>query len=137
MHFQISLSLWQLQVIRDLLCVRDIAEKSLNKLLLLVILKSSHRSGCSVEKCVLKNFANFTRKQLCWSLVSIKLEGLQLYLLKRDSNAGVFEWNLWNFWKHLFWRAYSSVKSFKAFLKFCKKVLSKIFEIVLNTPLSF
>ena len=129
MQFQISLSLWQLQVIRHLLCVRDIAEKSLNRLLLLVILKSSHRRGCPVEKCVLKNFANFTRKQLCWSPVSIKLEGLQLYLLKRDSNAGVVEWNLWNFWKHLFWRA--SVKSF------CKKVLSKIFEMVLNTPLSF
>ena len=34
-------------------CVRDIAETSLNRLLLFLILKSSHRS-CSVEKVFLK-----------------------------------------------------------------------------------
>ena len=37
------------------LCVRDIAETSLNRLLLFLILKSSHRNY-SVEKAVLKNF---------------------------------------------------------------------------------
>ena len=37
MHFQISLSLWELQVIKDLLCVRDIAGISSNRLLLLLI----------------------------------------------------------------------------------------------------
>ena len=34
---------------------------------LLGLFRSSHRS-CSVEKCVLKNFANFPGKHLCWSL---------------------------------------------------------------------
>ena len=64
MDFQISLSLWELQVIRDWLCVRDIAETSLNRLLLLLILKSSHRV-CSIEKGALKNF---TGKHFCWNL---------------------------------------------------------------------
>ena len=35
---------------------------------------------------VLKNFANFTGKHLSWSL----------FLIKRDSNTGVFLWNLGN-----------------------------------------
>ena len=47
--------LWELQVTRDWLCKRDIAETSLKRLLLLIIFKSSHRS-CSVEKGVFKNF---------------------------------------------------------------------------------
>ena len=72
MHFQISLSLWELQVGRDWLCVRDIAETSLNRLLLFLILKSSHRS-CSVEKGVLKNFKG---KHLCWKLFN-KVAGLR------------------------------------------------------------
>ena len=39
MHFQISLSLWELQVIRDWLCVRDIAETSLNRFVTVAYLK--------------------------------------------------------------------------------------------------
>ena len=71
MHFQSSLSLWELHVIRYLLCVRDVAETSLNNLFkLLLILKSSHCS-CSVEKVALKNF---TGKHLFWSLFLIKLQ---------------------------------------------------------------
>ena len=49
-QFQIVLSFWELQVIRDLLYVRDIGEKYLNRLLLLLNLKSSHRR-CSVKRC--------------------------------------------------------------------------------------
>ena len=63
-QFQISLSFWELQVTRDSLGVRDIAETSLNRLLLLLILKSSHRV-CSIEKGALKNF---TGKHFCWNL---------------------------------------------------------------------
>ena len=41
---------------------------------------------------VLKNFANFTGKHLCWSLFLIKLQALRPpFLLKRDSNTGVFQ----------------------------------------------
>ena len=40
---------------------------------------------------VLKIFANFTGKHLCWSLFLIKLQALKpANLLKRDSNTGVF-----------------------------------------------
>ena len=88
--FQISLSLWELQVIRDWLCVTDTVETSLNRLLLLFILKSSHRS-CSEEKEALKSF---TAKHLCWNLFLIKLQvaGLRVF-----PNAGVLHWNLRNF----------------------------------------
>ena len=60
----------ELQVIKDWLCARDIAETSLNRLLLFLILKSSHRR-CSVEKSVLKSF---TGKYLCCSLFSKNLQ---------------------------------------------------------------
>ena len=43
------------------------------------------------KKGVLKNFANFTEKRLCWSFLLIKLQAFKpAYLLKRDSNTGVF-----------------------------------------------
>ena len=61
MHFEISLPLRVLQVIRDWLSVRDTTEKSFDRLLLLVTLKSHHQS-CSVPEGVLKTF---TGKQLC------------------------------------------------------------------------
>ena len=54
MHFQISLSLWELQVIKDLLSVRDIAGKSSNRLLLFLILKKkdqiSLETNCVEER---------------------------------------------------------------------------------------
>ena len=44
---------------------------------------------------VLKNFANFTRKQLRWNLFLVKLKALSPEtLLKKDSNTGVSLWNL-------------------------------------------
>ena len=95
MHFQISLSLWELQVVRDWLCVWDIAEKSLNRLLLLLILKSSNRS-CSVEKDVLKSFKG---KKLYWSFFLIKLKTLKFVKLLRTlifKNTYIF-----NAWKKI------------------------------------
>ena len=82
------------KLIRDWLCVRDIAETSLNRLLLFLILKSSHRS-CSVEKSVLKNF---TGKYLRWSLL---LKNLQVW---GPATQVFFQWNLQNFLEHLFSR---------------------------------
>ena len=55
MHFQISLPLWELQMIKDLLCVRDIAGISSNSLLLLLI----------------------TWNQLCWSFLFNKAAWLR------------------------------------------------------------
>ena len=58
MHFQISLSLWVLQVIKDLLCVRDVARNL--------------RTGCY---CCL---SNFTWNQLCWSFFFSKVAWLRV-----------------------------------------------------------
>ena len=47
---------------------------------------------------VLKNFTNFTEKHLCCSLILVNLHACFIAtLLKRDSNTGVFLWNLLNF----------------------------------------
>ena len=52
---------------------------------------------------VLKNFANFPLKHLCWSFFLIKLQPWGLAtLLKRNSNTGAFLWLLQIFYEHLF-----------------------------------
>ena len=52
---------------------------------------------------VLKNFANFTWKHLCWSLFFTKLQAFRpATLLKRDTYTGVFLWNLRNSEEQLF-----------------------------------
>ena len=44
---------------------------------------------------VLRNFAIFTRKHLCWSLFLIQLQSRRTApLVKRDSNRGIFLDNL-------------------------------------------
>ena len=56
---------------------------------------------CSVKKGVLKNFADFTAKHLCWRLLLIKLQPWgPTPLVKRGSNAGIFLRNLRKFSKH-------------------------------------
>ena len=69
-----------------------------------IALKSSYRM-CSIKNAVLKNLAILIGKHLCWSLFLINLEVYQLAtLLQRDSDANVFLWILWNFYKSLFQR---------------------------------
>ena len=47
------------------------------------------------KKCVLKSFAKFDEKLLCWSLFVNKVTGLStITLLKRDSKTDVFLWIL-------------------------------------------
>ena len=54
---------------------------------------------------VLKNFAIFTRKHLCWSLFLIQLQSTSpATILKRNSSIGIFLWTLPNFQEHLFWK---------------------------------
>ena len=53
----------------------------------------SSRSQMFFKIVALKNFANFTVKHLCWSLVLMKLQTLRsAALLKRDCNTGAFLW---------------------------------------------
>ena len=55
-----------------------------------VSVRSSHRR-CSVNGAFLKKFANFSRKNLCWSFFLIKLLWLLCCcLLKRDPNIQGF-----------------------------------------------
>ena len=58
--------------------------------------RSSHRR-CSMKKVVLKNFATFTRKHLCWSLflINCRHEQLQLYWKKTPT--------------HVFWCEYCEI----------------------------
>ena len=58
---------------------------------LLDIIPRSSQPRCSIKKGVLKNFANFTEKHLCWSLFLIKFQDFgPATLSKRDSKTGVF-----------------------------------------------
>ena len=58
-----------------------------------------------IKICVIKSFAIFTGKHLCWSLCLIKLQACRpATLLKGDSYTGVFFWKLRNFWENLFKR---------------------------------
>ena len=50
--------------------------------------RSSHQS-CTVKEGVLKNFANFTGKHVCWSLFLTKYK--RVSLLKRDSSICIFQ----------------------------------------------
>ena len=67
---------------------------------ILTVRSRNCRSSCSqifIKISVLKNFAIFTGKHLCWSLFLRKLQVLKpASLLKRDSNTGVFLWILRN-----------------------------------------
>ena len=63
-----------------------------------IAIVGSSRSQKFFKIGVLKNSANFTGKHLCWNLFLIKFQVRRpATLLKRDSNLGVFLWNLWNF----------------------------------------
>ena len=46
--------------------------------------------GMFFKIAVVKNFAIFTGKQLCWRLLQQSCRPKILQFLKRDSNAGVF-----------------------------------------------
>ena len=61
--------------------------------------KTNH-CRCSIKNVVLKNFAIFTWKHLCWSHFLIKLQAWSsATLLKRDSNTDILLWILRNFKK--------------------------------------
>ena len=63
----------------------------------------SSRPEVFCKKGALRNFAKFTEKHLCRSLVFNKIAGLRpATLLKRGSGTGVFLRILRNFEEHLF-----------------------------------
>ena len=60
-----------------------------------------------MKKVVLKTFAMFTEKFLCWSLFLISLQAwISASFLKRGSSTGFSLWILGNFQEHLFWKTF-------------------------------
>ena len=54
------------------------------------LFRSSHWR-CYVKQGVIKKFANFTRKHLCWNHFSVKLQAFSTAtIFKKDTNTGVF-----------------------------------------------
>ena len=85
----------------EICSAKDIAKKSLKRLLLLLILKSSY-PRCTVQKVVLKNFANFTGKHECWSLFLIKLQGCNF--IKKNFRRSCFSVRLAKFLRKPFFK---------------------------------
>ena len=50
---------------------------------------ATHRR-CSLKKVVVKNFANFTEKHLCWSIFLTKLRAFSLQFIKKETPAQAF-----------------------------------------------
>ena len=73
MHFQIFLSLWELEVMIDLLCLYLLCWKIFEQIVTFTYLKKQ-QPEVICKKAALKNFAKFYRNQLCWSLFIIKLQ---------------------------------------------------------------
>ena len=62
---------------------------------LLWVKSRSSRRKSSIKRAILKSFAIFTEKQLCWSLFLKKLLAFRpAILLKRDTNTDAFLWTL-------------------------------------------
>ena len=102
--------------------------------------RSSHQM-CSIKKAVLKNFAIFTGKDLCWNLSFIRLQAFRpATLLKRDSNR-CFTVNIAKFLRtaflieHLRWLLLKYARIFCYIWETCSHftdLTSKIDELVLD-----
>ena len=69
-----------------------------------VKLRSSHRM-CSIKNGVLKSFAKFTGKHLCWSVFLNKVSGLRPATLLKEILTQVFSYEFCKiFQKHLFYK---------------------------------
>ena len=128
MYFQISLSLWKLQVTRDLLCVRDIAEKCLNRLLLL---KSSYQR-CMAEKDVFKKFKNFLGKHLCWNFFN-KVAGLRAFnFVKMELQRSYFPVNICEIFKNTYIEEHLWTTINEAWLEPSYTYMMELFEKTVN-----
>ena len=72
---------------------------------LTVLLHSkANTEGARLKKDLVKNFANVTRKHLCWSLFLIKLQVCRpTTLLKWYSNPGI-SWENWRIFKSTYFK---------------------------------
>ena len=83
----------------EICCARDIRKKPLDRLLLLLILKSSY-SGCTVEKGTLKNFTNFTQETSVLESFLNKNEGVWAFnFIKKRFQRGCFSMKFANLFR--------------------------------------
>ena len=61
--------------------------------------RSSHWK-CSLKKAIFKNFANFTRKHLSWSLFLMRLQGWDLQLYSKQTTTQVFSIEIYKILKN-------------------------------------
>ena len=107
------------------------------------LFRSSH-SQMFFKIDVLKNFANFTGKHLCWSLFSIQLQALRpASLLKRDFNmfdsnvmTYMFSCEICEIFKIIFFYRTPPVAASIYYKMQFSKVLTKIF-LECTLPLTF
>ena len=89
------------------ICLWYVYSNVCSNLLPLPVQKQTPEVFC--RKGVLKNFAIFTGKHLCWRFFLRKLQIWRLAtLLKRDPNTGVFLWILRNSQEYLYWKTSSN-----------------------------
>ena len=62
--------------------------------------RSCHHK-CSFKKSILKNFANFTGKRLCWSLFLIKLQVWRPATLRKETPTQIFSCEIWEIFKNI------------------------------------
>ena len=74
-------------------------------------------SGCVQSKDVLKNFANFTGKNLCWSLFLIKLEFWGPATLLKKTPTQVFSCEIYKLFKNNYFEEHLSTSASKHYLK--------------------
>ena len=156
MYFQISLSLWELHVIKDLLCIRDIAEKSLNRLLPLLFIKNSkfHRKKLVLESLFNKvtglRAHNFLKKglqhkyfssEICEIFTSTYFEEY-LWTSASPSSGKFYFQNMkkissmrrnWDLLKYIWRSLFVNSKHLLALNCFHQKVPSEIFGMVPQT----
>ena len=58
------------------------------------------------KKSVLKNFANFTGKHLCWSIFIIKLQAFNLQVFKKETPAQVLSCEVCETFKNNYFEEY-------------------------------
>ena len=64
----------------------------------------SSPGSCSIKKLVFKTSAKFTGKLLCWSLISIKLQTVDLPLFEKETPTQVFSLEFCRSFKNTFYR---------------------------------
>ena len=99
-----------------------------------------YRSSCSQmfsKLGILKNFANFTGKHLCWSFFLIKLRALRPTTLLKTDSKQVFFYEICELFKNNFFYRTPPVAAsennepqqlFERFANSCYKIVSKILQ---------